>query len=555
MTSGMAIFTAKKIITMNPSNPEGTHIAVRDGRILGVGSLEEVSGWGEYTLDDTFLDKVLLPGFVETHGHVGEGGLWAAGPYLGYFGRNAPDGNYVKGLKTIDEVITRLKSLDAEMEDPTTPLIGWGFDPIFYPKGTRFYARELDQVSTTRPIFILHLSMHIAVVNTALMQQAGITADLEVDGLVKDEDGQPMGELQGQAAMALAKDVFLMMLAALQSETAVHNFGKLANLAGHTTVAELGTSPVNDADQFAVWRRVVNDLNYPVRVAAYFGAGMLGASVRPEEVIPVVQAEQQKNTDKLYVNGIKIVLDGSNQGFTARVLWPGYYNGFENGLWYIPPEQFREVFKAYHKAGLNCHIHCNGNETTELLIDSLDEALREYAWLDHRHTAQHNQLVTPAQLRKMRNLGMCACFFINHVNYYGDQHYDTILGPERANQVNPCGAALREGVSFSVHSDPPVSPLGHLFTMWCAVNRVTASGRVLGEREKIGVHDALKAATIDAAYQIHMDHEIGSLEIGKLADFAVLDESPLDVDPMAIKDIPVWGTVLGGKKFPAPEQI
>jgi predicted amidohydrolase YtcJ len=150
----------------------------------------------------------------------------------------------------------------------------------------------------------------------------------------------------------------------------------------------------------------------------------------------------------------------------------------------------------------------------------------------------------------MRNLGMCANFFINHVYYYGDQHYDTVLGPERANQVNPCGAALRESVSFSLHSDPPVTPLGHLFTMWCAVNRVTASGRVLGEHEKISAYDALKAATIDAAYQIHMDHQIGSLEIGKLADFAVLDESPLDVEPLAIKDIPVWGTMLGGKKFP-----
>lgn len=551
MASDITIFSARKIITMNPSNPEGTHVATHDGRILGVGTLEEVAGWGDYTLDDTFKDKVLVPGFIETHGHVGEGGLWAAGAYLGYFGRNSPDGGYVEGLKSVDDVIARLKALDSEMSDPDTPLIGWGLDPLFFPKGTQFYARELDQVSGTRPIFILHLSGHVASVNTALMQQAGITADLDVDGLVKDQNGQLTGELQSQTTMALAQQVFMLVLKAAQSETAILNFGKLANLAGHTTVAELGSAPVHNADLFAPWQRLVNDPDYPVRVASYFGAGNLGAPVKPDEVIPLVRAVQSNNTYKLYVNGIKVWLDGSNQGFTARVFWPGYYNGVENGLWYIPPEQFREVFKAYHKAGLNCHIHCNGSEATELLIDSVDEALREYPWLDHRHTAQHTQLTTPAQLRRMRNLGMCANFFINHVYYYGDQHYDIVLGPERANQVNPCGAALREGVSFSIHSDPPVTPLGHLHTMWCAVNRVTASGRVLGEREKISAYDALKAATIDAAYQIHMDHEIGSLEIGKFADFTVLDDSPLDVEPMAIKDIPVWGTVLGSRKFQA----
>lgn len=554
MTTEITIFSAKKIVTMNPSNPEGTHVAVRGGRILGVGTLEEVAGWGNYTLDDTFKNKVLLPGFIESHGHIGEGGLWAAAPYLGYFGRNSPDGEYVAGLKSVDDVIKRLKALDAAMSDPNAPLIGWGFDPIFFPKGTQFNAKDLDQVSQTRPIFVLHLSGHVAAVNTALMRQAGITADLDVQGVVKDVNGQPTGELQSQATMAQARDVFMMLLKAVGSEAALINFGKLANQAGHTTVAELGTAPLHDANGYGMWQRLVNDPTYPMRVALYFGAGNLGAPVKPEEVLPIIKATQSQNTDKLYVNGIKIWVDGSNQGFTARVLWPGYYNGIENGLWYIPPEQFREIFKAYHKAGLNCHIHVNGNEGTELLIDSVDKAIREYPWLDHRHTAQHNQLATPAQLRRMRKLGMCSNFFVNHVYYYGDQHYDMVLGPERANQVNPCGAALREGVSFSIHSDPPVTPLGHLLTMWCAINRVTASGRVLGENEKIPAYAALKAATIDAAYQIHMDHEIGSIEIGKLADFAVLDESPLDVDAAAIKDIPVWGTVLGGKKFPSPNQ-
>ena len=126
------------------------------------------------------------------------------------------------------------------------------------------------------------------------------------------------------------------------------------------------------------------------------------------------------------------------------------------------------------------------------------------------------------------------------------------MGPERANAIEPCASALREGVPFSVHSDAGVTPLGSLHTMWCAVNRLTPSGRVLGEYEKISPYEALKSVTLSAAYQMHMDHEIGSLEAGKKADFAILDDDPLSVDPLTIKDIGVWGTVLGGVKQPAP---
>jgi predicted amidohydrolase YtcJ len=550
MTANITVFSAKKIITMNPSNPEGTHVAVRDGRILGVGTLKELAGWGEYGLDDTFKDKVLIPGFIEAHGHIGEGGLWASAPYLGYFDRTAPDGTHVPRAKSVAAVIQRLKELDAQMDDPDAPLLAWGFDPIYFPKGTRFYAAELDQVSTSRPIFLLHMSGHVATVNSALMQKEGISADLDIDGLVKGDDGQPLGELQTHAVMALAREAFVKLLSNVRSAKAIENFGRLALRAGHTTVAELGTVPVHDGEQFAIWHRLVDDPDYPVRVVPYFGPGSFGAPADPAEVVSIVRAGQAQDTDKLRIGGIKIWVDGSIQGFTARILWPEYYNGIENGLWYLPPEKLKEFIKAYHREGLNCHIHTNGSQATELLIDAVDEALREYAWLDHRHTAQHVQLCTSAQLRRMRNLGMCANFFVNHVYYYGDQHYEMILGPDRANQIDPCGAAKREGVSFSFHADPPVSPIGHLHTMWCAVNRLTPKGRVLGEHEKISAYDALYAATVDAAYQIHMDHEIGSIEVGKRADFTVLDESPLDVAPMAIKDIPIWGTVLGGIKFP-----
>ena len=146
---------------------------------------------------------------------------------------------------------------------------------------------------------------------------------------------------------------------------------------------------------------------------------------------------------------------------------------------------------------------------------------------------------------------MCANIFTNHIWYWGDQHRDLTIGPERARRMEPCATAEREGVSFSIHSDANVTPLGHLHPMGCAVNRVTASGRVLGEYERISAESALRAVTLGAAYQLHADDEFGTLECGKAADFTVLEENPLTVDPMTIRDIGVWGTVVGGTPFAA----
>ena len=192
------------------------------------------------------------------------------------------------------------------------------------------------------------------------------------------------------------------------------------------------------------------------------------------------------------------------------------------------------------------HVHCNGDEATEVFLDAVETVLERHPRWDHRHTVQHCQTSTKAQYRRMKALGMCANLFSNHTFYWGDQHRDVTVGPERARGMNAAATALREGVPFSIHCDAPVTPMGHLHTMWCAVNRLTASGQVLGENERISAEDALHAVTLGAAWQLKLDHEIGSIEAGKYADFAVLEEHPYEVDPVTLKDIGVWGTVLGG---------
>src|SRR6185437_12081496 len=132
----------------------------------------------------------------------------------------------------------------------------------------------------------------------------------------------------------------------------------------------------------------------------------------------------------------------------------------------------------------------------------------------HRHTLQHCQMADAAQFRRMARLGVCANLFANHIYYWGDAHYALTMGPDRAERMDACATALKHGVPLAIHSDAPITPLGPLFTAWCAVNRLTASGRVLGAEEKIGVRDALRTITVGAAYTLKLDHEIGSIECG-----------------------------------------
>jgi predicted amidohydrolase YtcJ len=542
------IYPARRVITMHPSNPTCQAVAVRSGRILGVGTVEELAGWGPHTLDDRFADLVLVPGFVEAHCHAMTGAVWL-NPYVGFFERRAPDGVVWPGCTSIDEVVARLVEVDATMRADGLAddelLVAWGLDPLYF-EGERMYAEHLDRVSTVRPIYVGHVSGHLATVNQALMDREGIDADTPTPGVARRPDGTPNGELQEPPAMALAREAFSRAMAMRGTADGIWNYGREARNAGLTTVVDLASGPL-DVESNALWTSVVDDPAYPARVmraASLMGDPDGDAAGLAERTAGLA------STDKLRYGIVKLFLDGSIQGFTARLSWPYYYNPPagtpENGIWLTAPETMADVVEPFHRAGLTVHCHCNGDQATEVFVDAVETVLERHPRWDHRHTVQHCQLTTRAQYRRMAALGMCANIFTNHLFYWGDQHRDFTVGPERARRMDACNTALREGVSFSIHSDAPVTPLGPLHTSWCAVNRVTATGDVLGDDEKIPVIDALHAVTIGAAHQIKMDHDVGSIEAGKLADFAVLADDPLGVDPMALKDIEVWGTVLGG---------
>lgn len=545
MTEAITIFRAREIVTMNPSNPSGTHVAVREGRVLGVGSLEEVAGWGPYELDERFAQHVLIPGMIEVHAHAFEG-LTGQFPYQGYFDRPAPDGRVLPGITSIEALQEDLRRLDAEMSDPNEPIVTMGFDPIYF-SGPRISCHELDEVSTTRPIFLMHASAHIATVNSAMMREAGIDRNSLSVGIMKDANGEPTGELAEMPTMALCAGPMGILMKAMNDPVTVHNLGRMARQVGATMVGDMAGMLIGNDAAVAAWTAATSNPGFSSRVAVYNMGYVPGTAGDIESTaVAARKLMDDAQTDNLRFPGVKFVLDGSIQGFTAVMNWPGYFTGEDHGQMMVPPEQLVEWVGHFHRHRIPIHFHCNGTAVIDLALDTIEAVLCDYPWLDHRHTIQHSQLTTEAQMRRARNLGMCLNLFSNHIWYWGDQHYNLTVGPERANRMEPCASAARLGIEFSLHSDANITPLGPLHLAWCAVNRVTPSGRVLGEEERITPYQALWAVTQGAAYQMHLDAELGSIECGKRADFAVLAESPLDVDPMVIKDIEVWGTVVGG---------
>jgi hypothetical protein len=552
--SHTTVYPARQIITMNPMQAHATHVAVRDGRVLAVGTLADMQGWGEFALDTRFADKVLMPGLVEGHCHLKEGSMWDFA-YLGWFDRRDPQGKVWSGLRSMEAVVARLAEvaaqMDAEGRPETEPLIAWGFDPIYFG-GERMTVDHVDRASARRPIVIGHANGHLMNVNSVMLGVAEITRDNEVEGVVRFQggalDGEPTGELQEPAAMFLVlRKIGNAGLLAPLTEDGVRSFARLACLQGVTTATDL-VNKLTENDT-TVLEKVTQDEGCSVRILPAFQAfhGTHGAPLGAEHV----KSLMPRNTDRLRYGLVKMMLDGSIQGFSARLRWPGHFNGAPNGIWVTAPAQYETDFETYHRAGLTIHTHTNGDEASEVAINAIERVLTRAPRADHRHTLQHGQMIDAPLFRRMAALGLCANLFANHIWYWGDQHYEMTMGPDRANRLDACGSALAAGVALSIHSDAPVTPLGPMHVAWCAVNRVTPKGRVLGESERLSVPQALHAITLGAAWTLKLDHEIGSIECGKRADFCVLEDDPLAIDPAKLKDVRVWGTVLSGRVFEA----
>ena len=534
---------AQRIITLDPSCPEATMVAVEDGKVLHVGSVDEVTELLDGRQVETahrFPSSVVTPGFVEAHGHLLADGSLSRLTWLGFDDRPLPDGSVAPGCRSVADVLARLRGRLEVDQDRSLPLVGWGYDPVFHDLAP-LDRHQLDQVSDVQPIVVMNASLHILYANSSMLRRQGIDRRRIEPGVIVDGDGEPTGEFH-ETAMALVDPQRRLFGSAIPEALGVG--ATLAQRAGCTTVSELALPffpPLID-----LYGSVVEDPTFPVRVvySPLIEAAPEGGAT--EGLLAELDRRRAASSDRFSLGPLKWIADGSIQGFTAKLGWPGYCGGTDHGTLLLDADQLYAGIEPFHRAGYQAAIHTNGELATSAALDALEHLLAESPRLDHRHRLEHCQMASVAQWRRMAALGVGANLFANHLFYWGDVHRSLTMGPDKARRLDAAKTALDAGVSISIHSDHPVTPLAPLFTMWCAVNRVTRSGHVLGPHDRLSALEALDAVTLGAAWLMRRDHLIGSIEVGKLADLTVLSLDPLHVDPGSLRSIEVEATFLGG---------
>jgi predicted amidohydrolase YtcJ len=552
--SPITVFVAKKVVTMDPGWPSATAVAVRDGKILSVGSLEDLQPWlqaAPHRIDRRFADKVIMPGFVEPHGHPVLGGTSLSRPLLTYLPVPNPYGPPFPGVKTQAEAAAKLREYASKARAPDETILAWGYDVIAMG-GKHLDKETLDKVSATQPILVWDASAHFVYANSPAIRKSKITReDTKTKGIMAGSDGEPNGQFLGINA---AKRILAEPLAELfRPEVAMKNLYGLMDLSrqnGITTTSELAFGAISLPLELAVFERYFNDPSNPMRCVVVTDAAAMKAA-KGQDAIAYVKDLASRNTDKLVFHGVKFFADDSFLSLGMVMENPGYTDGRE-GLFMEEPARMVEAWRPWWEAGFQIHVHTNGNGGNRATLDALDGLMKRKPRFDHRFTLTHYGMSTPEMARRLARLGGQAS--VNPYYLYSRSEFNApFVGSDRAYTAARLKTLVDEGVPTSLHADTPVAPPFPLEEVWIAVNRFGLSGRVRGPEERIDIHRALRMITIDAAYTLGVEHRVVSIASGKFADFAVLDQDPHDVPKERIREIKIWGTVSGGKVFPASE--
>lgn len=530
------IFFNGKIITMNNKEPMVEAVLIDDEKIVKIGSKEEILNEKDENTELIDLDgKTMLPGFIDSHSHI-----VAVAQTLMIV--NLSEAN------SKQEFIQMLK--DSLKNNPPKEgewLIGFGYDNTRYENEEHPTKFDLDLVSKKIPIFVSHASGHIATTNSKALEAFGYVGEsyeVPEGGVVRTVEGsnEPNGILEENACLSPEKR---KCIPTPSMETLLSCIKKAQQI-----YASYGLTTAQDAS-------IDDGLNKLLSFAAQ----------KNELIIDIVGQAIQSTTLKLLKNegtpkreynkhykllGGKTWLDGSPQGKTAWLTKPYYEvpEGEDKDYCGYPTQDDEVVidyFKSLIENNIQVNVHCNGDAASDQFIRCYRKALELTGnKMDLRPVMVHSQTVREDQLDDMKELGIIATFFLDHIWFWGDYHYESVLGPERAERISPAKSALKRGINFTLHQDSPVKMPNQILALHNAVNRETQSGRVLGEDQRLTVMEALKALTINAAYQYFEENEKGSIEIGKVADFVILDKNPLEIKISEIKDINVIETIKYG---------
>lgn len=517
------------ILTMDPSGGTAQAVAVRDGRILAVGGNQAVRSAA--SPDASVVDlagRTMLPGFYAAHDHFPASGFMGAF----YVDLNSPP---MGNIRDIGQLVAALAE-KARTLRPGEWIIGRGYDDTLLAERRHPTRADLDRASTRHPIWIVHTSGHLGAANSLALETARIGRDTPqpAAGVIRrDASGEPTGVIEEALSLIgrhTPSPTLEQRMQAVKAATASYR------ARGVTTAVVAGGS-----------RDRIVELK-TARARGFLALGIV-QMLSGGDSVPAGASETaawRSRDGSIRTGAVKLFQDGSIQGYTGYLSAP-YHERRERGYPARSKQELIAQVSRYHKAGYQIAIHGNGDAAIDDILDAFEAAQRDNPRSDTRHRIEHCQTAREDQLDRMKKLGVTPSFFVAHVYYWGDRHSNLFLGPERAARISPLASALRRGLRFTLHNDTPVTPVDPLHLVWCAVNRVTRAGAVLGPDQRIAALAALRAVTIDAAWQNFDETSRGSIEPGKIADLVILAENPLAVPPVRIRDIAILETFLAGR--------
>lgn len=548
------IYVAREILTMDPGLPSATAVAVVGSRIAAVGTLQELkalAGDQPFRVDTTFQYKVLVPGFVEQHVHPVLSALTMIAEVIAIEDWETA-GGFSSAVRDPDTYRRRLVEALAAQGDRDKVFLTWGYHHYFH--GKDMSRALLDGLAPDMPVIVWHRSCHEFFLNSEVMRAFGVD-DAFFDSFTPSQRAQSdfeRGHFYEQGALKLLERLAPAVASPERLRQGLMWSRDYYLRQGVTTACEPGgfySKKLQDAINDAY-----SDDSTPFN-HYFIPDGKSFAALHRDDPAAMIATTRStldwgSGRTRYLPQQIKLLTDGAIYS-QLMMMKEGYTDGHE-GEWIMDPDVFTYAFQTYWDAGYQIHVHNNGDEGMEILLANIERAQRRNPRFDHRTTIVHFGFADPEQVARAGRLGAIVAANPYYVTALAGRYAEVGIGPERAARMVPLGDANAAGMPICFHSDMPMAPAKPLQLMWSAVNRFTAEGPVAGPEQRVGVELALRAMTIEAAYSIRLENEIGSITPGKRADLTVLAESPYAVAPEALKDIAVWGTVLEGRVQQAP---
>ena len=533
-----AIYHNGSILTIDDAYPKAEAVAVKGGTILAVGKNDEVlKSKGDSTKLIDLGGKTLIPGFVDAHGHVFMGGIQALSANL-----LAPPDGEVKDIASLVQTLKDWTSANRATVAKIQLIVGFGYDNAMLAELRHPTREDLDLVSKDTPVCIVHQSGHLFAVNSKALEVCGVTAETPnpAGGVIRrsDDGKEPNGVLEETAGFPVVMKL-LSRAGAEGAKQFARSGSELWARFGYTTAQE-GRSVPAVAN---ILRAVADENGFKNDVVTYPDV------LVDREFIRKSVSREYKN--RLRVGGAKLTIDGSPQGFTAWRDRPYYapVGKYPPGYRGYPAATEEQVISAVNWAFENkiqLLTHSNGEAASDLLIAAIDAATRKHGAGDRRAVLIHGQFLREDQIDSFNRLSVIPSLFPMHTFYWGDWHRDHTVGPALADNISPTGWCVKRGMTFTSHHDAPVAFPNSMRVLDATVTRRSRSGDILGPDQRVDVMTALKAMTLWPAWQHFEEKSKGSIEVGKLADFVILDQDPTAIDPETIDQIKVLQTIKEG---------